>query len=69
MKPTRKHADKIFNKLQTIEDNYWKNILDLERRLLKRFGSEYEFAVVDGIVVGIGKANTNGTRKLMFHRA
>ena len=64
---TKKDADKIFELVQNMEDLHWANMCDLEYNIVKPFGENYELAIVDGQVVGIGKITRKG-QKIVFHR-
>jgi hypothetical protein len=66
-KLTRTDANKIFKLVQNMEDLHWTNMRSLENTVVKALGSQYELAVVDGNIVGIGEVTSRG-HKLIFHR-
>jgi hypothetical protein len=65
-KLTRSRAETYFKLIKSADDVYWRAISTIENELQDKFGKDYELAIVDGSVIGIGRFTRAG-RKLVFH--
>lgn len=54
---------------KTMEDEYWRNINNLEDKMSKDLGERLEFFRVDGGVCGIGHSEINKRKKFPLFQA